>query len=128
MARVKAHVRRYKDSSHAPPPASTRLKFGEWILDKSKYQIFNENGQDGNLTTKEFILLDALIKAAGRTLTREQLFILVRNHTSESYDRAVDIQITRIRYKIGDDARNPSMIKTIRGIGYMFDSKVELLD
>lgn len=127
MARIKAHVRRFKDLPHTQPKISPRLKFGKWVLDRSKYQIFDEEGQEGALTTKEFILLEALLSAAGRTLTREQLFMLVRNQSSESYDRAVDVQITRIRHKIGDDARAPQLIKTVRGIGYMFEGKVEIV-
>lgn len=130
LARVKAHVRRYKDLTHALPIVQKkpmRVKFGQWILDRSKYQIFDELGRDGNMTTKEFILLDALICAAGRTLSREYLFALVRGEDSDSYDRAVDVQITRIRHKIFEDARNPQMIKTVRGIGYMFEGKVEIL-
>ena len=140
LARVKAHVRRYKESykefykeSLNLLPATLqkkplRIKFGRWVLDRSKYQIFDEDGSDGTLTTKEFILLDALITATGRTLSREHLFTLVRGENSDSYDRAVDVQITRIRHKICEDARHPQMIKTVRGIGYMFEGKIEIIN
>lgn len=130
LARVRAHVRRYKESGSAgsfPPAKPTRVRFGRWVLDRSKYQIFDIEGSEGSLTTKEFILLDALITATGRTLSREHLFTLVRGESSDSYDRAVDVQITRIRHKICEDARNPQMIKTVRGIGYMFEGKIEIL-
>lgn len=130
LARVKAHVRRYKESTGTSTTLQKkpmRVRFGRWILDRSKYQIFDEDGSDGTLTTKEFILLDALISATGRTLSREHLFTLVRGESSDSYDRAVDVQITRIRHKIYEDARNPQMIKTVRGIGYMFEGKTEII-
>lgn len=129
MARVKANIRRYK-SSHPTPSHTLRcggekIRFGRWLLDSSKYQIFDENGRSGNLTVKEFQLLEVLVRAAGRVLSREHLFALVRDDDDYAYDRAIDVQITRIRKKIGDSAQSPELIKTVRGIGYMFEGAVQ---
>ncbi|MCB1562405.1 MAG: response regulator transcription factor [Alphaproteobacteria bacterium] len=129
MARVKANVRRYKAAQPAPSytlrGGSEKIRFGRWLLDSSKYQIFDEKGKSGNLTVKEFQLLEVLVRAAGRVLSREHLFALVRDDDDYAYDRAIDVQITRIRKKIGDSAQSPELIKTVRGIGYMFEGTVE---
>jgi DNA-binding response OmpR family regulator len=129
MARVKANIRRYKSPHPAPSHALRcgveKIRFGRWLLDSSKYQIFDENGCSGNLTVKEFQLLEVLVRAAGRVLSREHLFALVRDDDDYAYDRAIDVQITRIRKKIGDSAQSPELIKTVRGVGYMFEGTVQ---
>lgn len=123
LARVKAHVRRYKahqsviKDEHFPQDNFT--KFDKWTLDRQKLQIFDDQGTSGDLTVKEFRLLDTLVMSPGRVLSREQLLSKSREDF-DGFDRTVDIQITRIRKKIGDDAAAPKIIRTIRGAGYMF--------
>ena len=129
LARIKTNIRRYRSTNVTSQKkilrqeSSSHIKFGQWILDSSKYQIYDEAGNSANLTTKEFQILEALIKAAGRVLSREHLFTLVHDEASNATDRAVDVQIVRIRKKIGDCAKSPKIIKTIRGIGYMFEDQ-----
>jgi DNA-binding response OmpR family regulator len=72
-----------------------------------------------SLTTYEFMLLRALVERAGRVLSREQLVDIVRGSAEEAFDRSVDVHISHLRGKLGDDSRNPRIIKTIRGVGYM---------
>jgi two-component system, OmpR family, response regulator len=130
-ARIRSNIRQIrrsmeKNGSGAHHPV--KIKFGRWVMDCAKYQIFDTQGRKGDLTTKEFQLLETLVSAKGRALSREQLFEMVRVNGDDAYDRAIDVQITRIRKKIGDDAKNPHMIKTVRGIGYMFEGDVQIFD
>ncbi|MBA44137.1 MAG: DNA-binding response regulator [Magnetococcales bacterium] len=131
-ARLKAVLRRVE----APAPAaestelhtkhgelSGRLQLENWIMDCDQYAVTMTDGSPIDLTTGEFKLLQALVKAANRALSREQLFDLTRDGNYDAFDRAIDIQVARIRKKLGDD--DNSIIKTIRGVGYMYSGKVE---
>jgi len=73
-----------------------------------------------NLTPIEFDLLMYLAKAAGRVLTRDQLLDAVAGRSYDVFDRSVDVHISSLRRKLGDDSRNPRFIKTVRSAGYMF--------
>ncbi len=75
------------------------------------------------LTGYEFDLLRVLAERAGRVLSREQLLDLAKGSAEEAYDRSVDVQISRLRQKLGDDARQPRYLKTIRGVGYVLVSE-----
>ena len=77
------------------------------------------------MTTGEFKLLEALVLLPNRVLTREHLFEITRGGDFDAFDRAIDIQIGRIRKKIKDDVKSPTIIKTVRGVGYMFCGKTE---
>lgn len=125
-ARIKAARRRM-----APPVSETKTSntaakedkifFNDgWCLDRTQYQLLDNTGRSADLTTGEFKLLEALILSANRALSREQLFDLTREGRFDAFDRAIDIQITRIRRKLQDDTKSPSIIKTVRGVGYMF--------
>ena len=71
------------------------------------------------LTTYEFMLLAALAERAGRVMSREGLVELVRGSPDEAFDRSIDVHISHLRQKLGDDPRNPAFLKTVRGVGYM---------
>ena len=73
-----------------------------------------------DLTSAEFDLLEMLIKARGRVLTRAFLLDGMRGQNWESFDRSIDVMISRVRQKLGDDPRRPVFIRTVRGIGYCF--------
>ena len=127
-ARIKAVLRRAEEMS--PQLAAQvaadqnrgpdQVRFGNWILDRAQFQLFDENLHSADLTTGEYKLLDALVSSRNKVLSRERLFELTRESDYDSFDRAVDIQIGRIRKKLGDDPKEPSYIKTVRGAGYMF--------
>ena len=76
-------------------------------------------GELVSLTTSEFALLHALAQRAGRVLGREQLLQLVHGTADEAFDRSIDVVVSRLRQKIEEDPRNPRLLKTIRGVGYM---------
>lgn len=124
-ARIKAVLRRAEEKNNGRVANDDRkdaknTRFGEWLMDRSKLQLFDRDGQSADLTTGEFKLLDTLILAGGRVLSREYLFDITRDTNYDSYDRAVDIQIGRLRKKLRDDPKTPIYIKTVRGAGYMF--------
>lgn len=136
-ARIKAVLRRNEETaSHAGNEnggtgggaGGKRIVFDSWVLDRDRFQLFDDKGQAADLTSGEFRLLDVLVQSANRVLSREQLFELTRQDEYDSYDRAVDIQIGRLRKKLGDDPKSPRYIKTVRGAGYMFTAKIELSD
>lgn len=128
-ARIKAVLRRSEETapvvSVSAEKDADKVVFGPWVLDRSRLQIFDDKQQSADLTTGEFKLLDALVRAHNRVLTREKLFEMTRENEYDSYDRAVDIQIGRLRKKLGDDPKSPQYIKTVRGAGYMFTASVE---
>lgn len=132
-ARIKAVIRRAaeREQAHARPAnnntddSKENVRFGEWLLDRAKMQVFDKKGKPADLTTGEFKLLDTLVRAEGRVLSREFLFDITREADYDSYDRAVDIQIGRLRKKLNDDPKTAIYIKTVRGAGYMFISPCE---
>jgi DNA-binding response OmpR family regulator len=77
------------------------------------------SGREVVLTGYEFSLLLALARRAGRILSREQLMELARGSAEEAFDRSIDVHVSRLRQKLGDDSRRPRLIKTVRGAGYV---------
>lgn len=77
-------------------------------------------GEDLDLTGYEFDLLMALAERAGRVLSREQLMEMARGNAEEAFDRSIDVHISRLRQKLGDNPRSPRLIKTVRGVGYQY--------
>ena len=126
LARIQAHLRRYQDTySNQNSPqqnSSDVVRMGEWVLDFNRYQIYDCNDQPGELTFKEFQLLALLISNPGRAISRDELCEAIREDNYVPNGRAIDVKITRIRRKIGDDAHEPRIIQTVRSVGYMFCS------
>lgn len=127
LARVRTVLRRAK----AATPAQTRgadiraLRFGEFELNLRTRRFAGKGGNRIELTSGEFNLLAALLASPQRVLTRDQLIEASRVYDNEVYDRAVDVQIMRLRRKIEADPTHPVYILTERGIGYCFNAPVE---
>ena len=132
-ARIKAVLRRRvqdttETAAYTAEPArdkAEKIPFNGWILDRTQYQLYDPSNASAGLTTGQFKLLEALMLSPNRALSREYLFELTREGDFDAYDRAIDIQIARIRKKLNDDSKSPAIIKTIRGIGYMFCGHTE---
>jgi len=77
------------------------------------------NGSRLDLTTYEFALLWALARHCGKVMSREQLLELVKGSAEDAFDRSIDVQVSRLRSKLGDDPRHPRLLKTVRGVGYL---------
>jgi len=101
------------------------IEFDGLRMDCGRYEIFNAENEHIPLTTGEFNLLKVMVNSANRAMTRDHLFDVTRGEEYDSFDRALDIQINRLRKKLGDDPKSPKLIKTVRGIGYMFIGDVK---
>jgi len=114
VARVQAVLRR-----GARTDDRERLRIGSLDVDWSTRSA-RLAGRDLGLTAAEFELLGLLVRNPGRALTRERILDGTRGIDWEAYDRSVDILISRLRQKLGDEAKRPSFIRTVRGTGYVF--------
>jgi two-component system, OmpR family, response regulator len=115
VARIRALVRR----SRARSGRNGRvLQIGDLTIDPRSMRATLAD-RPLKLTTYEFKLLQGLAESAGRALAREQLMNLVRGTADEAFDRSVDSHVSRLRQKLGEDPRNPRIIKTVRGSGYI---------
>ena len=115
LARIRAQVRRARGQAG---PSRRIVQVGALRLDPTKMTA-EVNERSIELTSYEFELLHALAGRAGRVLSREQLLDLVRGNAEQAFDRSIDVHISRLRRKLGDDSRRPKMLKTVRGAGYM---------
>jgi len=121
LARLRAVTRRYDISTQQPETAqsNTMLVFGELEIDKDAHAV-RLGDQPLNLTPIEYDLLARLAGAAGRVLTRDQLLDAVSGRSYDVFDRSIDVHISSLRRKLGEDPRKPRFIKTVRSAGYMF--------
>lgn len=125
LARIKAVLRR-SDSSDVPPPQpeGRTLRFDGWCLDADTRALTNAEGEPVPLSAGEFDLLLAFLRHPRRVLSRDQLLDLAKGRQAIAFDRSMDIQVSRLRRKLGDDAKDPQIIKTVRGGGYLFTPQV----
>jgi DNA-binding response OmpR family regulator len=94
------------------------VKVGRLRLDPATLRA-SLAGRDLELTSYEFSLLYALAERAGQVLSREQLLDLASGGAEQAFDRSIDVRIWKLRQKLGDDARKPTILKTVRGAGYV---------
>lgn len=122
LARVRALLRRAEAqaaSSDASANPAARLDFGDLVIDSSMREAWL-NTETIDLTSAEFDLLWLLASNAGRVLTREEIFTALRGIEYDGQDRSIDVRVSRIRPKVGDDPMHPHRIKTVRSKGYLF--------
>ncbi|GAO01691.1 response regulator ArlR [Anaeromyxobacter sp. PSR-1] len=115
LARIRAVVRR---ATGRAGPARETVRVGALVVDPAARRV-TLDGREVTLTGYEFALLYALARRAGRVLAREQLIELAGGSAEEAFDRSVDVHVSRLRQKLGDDPRRPRLIKTVRGAGYL---------
>ena len=121
LARVRAVLRRPRDEAAGDAPA---LLFAGWRLDLMRRELTRPDQQVVPLSAGEFALLRAFAERPGRVMTRDQLLERARGTDADIFERAMDVQISRLRKKL-DDGSGLEMIQTLRGEGYMFDVKVD---
>ena len=123
LARVKSVLRRSK-MTRTDTSTSTRevAVFQDWKCDMTGRKLFSPTGEEVALTSGEFSLLAVFLQNPERVLSRERLLDLTSRENT--YDRSTDVQIMRLRRKIEVDPGNPQLIQAIRGIGYVFATKV----
>lgn len=120
LARIAAVLRRMNAlPPNARPPQAERIRFDQWTLDTAQREIVGADGIAVPLSQGEFRLLMALIERPKVALTRDQLLDLTRGREAEVFDRSIDNAISRLRRKIERDPKNPRLIKTVWGGGYL---------
>jgi len=125
LARIKTVLRRVRDLPVDPLADSPeRLAFNGWTLDTRTQHLTSPDGLVVPLSQAEFRLLQTLLIHPNRALTRDQLLDLTQGRDARPFDRSIDVLIGRLRRHLGDDAREPELIKTVRGRGYMLAARV----
>lgn len=122
-ARIKAVLRRRTEPA---VPATTgqdsaTVRFGDFTLDLESTRLVSSAGEDVPLTAMEFRLLKLFAENRRRVLNRDQILEQAHDRSWDPYDRSIDIRISRLRKKIERNPQKPSIIRTVRGIGYVFD-------
>jgi two-component system, OmpR family, response regulator len=127
LARIRAVLRRAGAPETELATGKGRvLKFGGWCLDVAQRQLFSPAQALVPLRASEFDLLQALVERPQRVLNRDQLLDLARGRAANSFDRSVDVLISRLRRKIEADPKEPAFIKTVRSGGYVFSATVRV--
>jgi two-component system phosphate regulon response regulator OmpR len=120
LARVRSILRRRRPVEPVREDLSQVLAFDGWRLELSRRRLMNPDEQEVELTTGEFDMLTVMVRNSGRVLTREMLMDQTRGRQLEAFDRAIDAQIARLRKKIEPDPAHPTLIRSVRGVGYIF--------
>ncbi len=126
LARLRTVLRRRHVAEQQAPAAKTdeeMLSFDGWQLDVSRRRLTAPDGEDVTLTSGEFDMLLVFVRNPGRVMSRETLMSLTRNRDLEAFDRAIDAQIVRLRKKIEHDPKEPVLIQSVRGVGYVFTGR-----
>jgi two-component system, OmpR family, response regulator len=128
LARIRAVLRRQEAGRAAiqRDPERGRYRFGGWQVDRRNRRLSDPNGSEVALTKGEYALLTAFLDAPQRPLSREHLLQATRMH-EDIFDRSIDVQILRLRRKLELDPSAPEIIRTERGVGYVFALPVERL-
>ncbi|MBF0325609.1 response regulator [Magnetospirillum moscoviense] len=124
LARIKAVLRRYSAPFAAPAPLGKSVSFAGWGLNLDTRDLTNPEGVMVALSAGEFDLLRVFVEHPRRVLSRDQLLDLARGRQAIAFDRSIDIQVSRLRRKLDDDPKEPQLIKTVRGGGYLFTPEV----
>ncbi|WP_025293575.1 response regulator [Sphingomonas sanxanigenens] len=126
LARARATLRRQEvgRQSQRLPVQRGGYRFNGWTVHRKTRSLTDAAGQDVPLTKGEYALLVAFLDAPNRVLSREHLLQATRTH-EDIYDRSIDVQVLRLRRKLERDPANPALIRTERGVGYIFDAVVE---
>lgn len=127
LARIRSILRRTRA---LPPsgslPEAKSYRFADWRLDVGARQLVSAKGVVVPLSGAEYRLLMAFLNHAQRVLNRDQLMDLTAGREGDPFDRSIDVQVSRLRQRLGDDAKEPYIIKTVRGEGYVLACEVEV--
>jgi two-component system OmpR family response regulator len=124
LARVRAVMRRRRESPGPEESLGAACKFAGWRLDLVRHELRSPQGVVVNLSSGEFSLLRAFVERPQRVLTRDQLLEFARGPQSDSFDRAIDVQISRLRRKLEDSGGAVELIRTVRSEGYIFTPRI----
>ncbi|MBU1776528.1 MAG: response regulator transcription factor [Gammaproteobacteria bacterium] len=125
LVRIRNVLRRSQGTATETTMAATKWHFADWTLDETTRQLQNSAGLVVVLSGGEYRLLKALLERPNRALSRDQLLTLTQGRETDPLDRSIDLHISRLRQKLGDDARAPKLIKTMRNEGYLLVATVK---
>lgn len=127
LARIKAVLRRFEGDGLAPVDGgieTDKVRFAGWTFHPVARELTDPSGASVVLSGGEYELLQAFVTHPGRVLSRDQLLDIARGREAQPFDRAIDVQVSRLRKKLEPDPKTPTLIKTVRGGGYIFTPKV----
>ena len=123
LARIRSVLRRAEP--HAPQAGTNMLRFAAMTFDRDARRLVRDDGAEVPLSSGEFDLLSILSGKPGHVFTRDALMNQLHGHEAGPFDRAIDVQVGRLRRKLGDDPDHPRIIQSVRGAGYVFAAKVQ---
>lgn len=127
LARIKGVLRRTRTLPENLRAEDARVfRFAGWRLDTTRRSLLAPDGVLTPLSGAEYRLLQLFLSHPQRVLTRDQLMDLMKGREAEAFDRSIDVQVSRLRRRLREDAREPQLIKTVRAEGYVFAVSVEL--
>ena len=127
LARIKSVLRRARTlPDNLQPEAARRIGFAGWTLDIATRNLLSPAGVVVALSGTEFKLLRIFLAHPNRVLNRDQLIDLMLSRDASPFDRSIDVQVSRLRHRLDEDAKEPAIIKTVRGEGYVFAAAVEV--
>lgn len=119
VARIRAILRRTRGEAGERPAPQTAVRVGDVELNPATRTVLR-NGEAVDVTAVEFNLLDVLLREAGRVVTRDELAKIALGRIFSPYDRSIDMHISKLRKKLGEDGKGGERIKTVRGVGYIY--------
>jgi two-component system OmpR family response regulator len=126
LARIKVVLRRTRSlPRNLHPEQEPQLRFGDWVLDTAHRQLVGPDGVVVPLSGAEYRLLRIFVSHPNRVLNRDQLVELTQGREADALDRSIDVQVSRLRHRLRDDPREPRLIKTVRGEGYVLAVSVQ---
>jgi two-component system OmpR family response regulator len=129
LARIRSVLRRARSlPDNLAPETVSALRFGGWTLDAATRNLTAPDGVIVPLSGTEYKLLRIFLAHPNRVLTRDQLIELMRSRDAEAFDRSIDVQVSRLRHRLREDAREPALIKTVRSQGYVLAAHVEIVN
>jgi two-component system OmpR family response regulator len=126
MARIKVILRRARSlPQNLRPEEEREILFGEWVLDTAHRHLVSPAGVVTPIGGAEYRLLRIFLAHPNRVLSRDQLVEMTQGKEADALDRSIDVQVSRLRRRLGDGSRDPGMIKTVRGEGYVLSVPVK---
>ena len=120
VARINSVLRRLSVPGETGHDTDSLVKVGEWLFDRSQETLQNPDGTQLDLSAAELDLLKVLVDNPDRTMSRDELLDKLSHREWDPFDRSIDVRVTRLRRKIEPDPSRPTIIKTVRGVGYVF--------
>jgi len=127
LARIKSILRRSRAlPDNLQPEAAHTIRFAGWTLDQAARNLLSPEGVVVALSGTEYKLLRIFLAHPNRVLNRDQLIDLMLSRDATPFDRSIDVQVSRLRHRLGEGAKEPAIIKTVRGEGYVLSVPIEV--